>query len=125
MNSVWLKATLTKEEYNRTIAHIHNAMFFAIRRVAPNLRHIVLHSIGDEIDVTDADWPKKAEVFLEKKIEDNSITTEALTSIIKGPVWHVKFCCYDDNSLFYSIIVEKKTDLIVEREFSTPILYEE
>jgi len=95
-------------------------MFFGIKRIAPNLEHLILHSIGDNLDTTgNLQDIQVAEVFLEKKIDSSKISVEALTNVIKDPAWHIRFTCSENAELKYEIIIDKKSDHIISREYTT------
>lgn len=116
---VWLRIDLDIEDYTKIIKHIHKNMFLGVKRLAPNLQHLVIHSVGDNLDLTgDLQNIQQAEIFLEKKIEDSKITVDNLTSIIKDSKWHIRFACPEDEGLKYEIVIDKKSDLIEERDFT-------
>lgn len=115
---IWLKIELDQEDYSRIIKHVHTAMFFGIKRIAPNLRHLILHSVGDNLDFTgDLQDVQKAEVFLEKKIEDGNINRDNLKAILADKNWYIKFICKGVEEQFYEIVIDKKSEFIIDRQF--------
>ena len=115
---IWLKIELDQEDYSRIIKHVHTAMFFGIKRIAPNLRHLILHSVGDNLDFTgDLQDVSKAEVFFEKKIEDGNINKDNLKAILADKNWYIKFICKSVEDQFYEIVIDKKSEFILDRQF--------
>ena len=115
---IWLKIELDQEDYSKIIKHVHTAMFFGIKRIAPNLRHLILHSVGDNLDFTgDLQDISKAEVFLEKKIEDGNINKDNLKAILLDKNWYIKFICKDVEDQFYEVVIDKKSEFIIDRQF--------
>lgn len=111
---VWLEIELNKVDFGKLCDHIDNNMFFGVKRIGPNLQHVVFHSIGDDlIDTEDSYDITRSEIFIEKKIEDKKLSKEALANIISDKNWYLKFV-YGNTML--SIVVDKISGYITYRK---------
>lgn len=115
MNPIYLSLELNNAEFRKVVRHIHNNMFFGVKRIAPNLRHLVLHSIGDQKN----DDLSTSEVFIEKQIQDSNISTDEMTDIIKNLNWYLKLSCGYEH---YLVTIDKRTDMITDRDFTKKAL---
>lgn len=118
---VWISLEVDAQEYQKLAKHIQNNMFFGIKRIAKNLQHMIFHSIGDHMyeDIQDIE---NAEIFLQQKIEDDTLKPDVLKNILEDDKWYIRTKCpnknkKEGNTLFF--IVEKESDLILFREEKT------
>ena len=114
--SVWLEIELPAEKFYKIVKHITYNMFFGVHRLSTNLRHVILHSIGDALDRHgDLQNFRKAEVFLEQRIKDEDIDPNSLKEILEHKNWNIKLLNKaEKNSSFY-FVVDKESGYILDR----------
>lgn len=109
---VWLEIRLSTEQFEKVVDHIANSMFFGVKRLAPNLRHVVFHSIGDHMH-DDNQIIEDADIYIEKKISDKNIDSKSLATIISDKNWNLKFTDLDRS---LNVIIDKITGMITYRK---------
>lgn len=113
---VWLNIEVNIIEYKKLVKHITDNMFFGIKRISTNLRHILFHSIGDAMHDDLQDF-EHAEIFIEQKIDDKDLEPDIIKEIIKNDKWYIRINYPSkDIKKYFLFIVDKESDLILFRE---------
>lgn len=112
---ITLDLKLKKEVYDKCKKQVIKDMFLAYRRPAAKHRRVIIHSIGDNLDISGVQKYKAVDFYIEVVC---SPTEDQISELKDLPNWYIRIAPINNPLSSFQFVIDKETDEIIYRQIN-------